>query len=202
MKPSAIIGVVALNVLFSCIVSGQATFQFQNLFPIYGIDAAVFDTQGIPLSGADYRAELYGGTAQNMLTPALNISLQRVAEPFFTGAFAGYFQSANSVAVFEVPPGGSAWLQVRAWDTRLGATYEEVAAIGLGGYGESPLFYAAGGNPGPNPTLPGPLIGLESFSLREVPEPSTWALLVCGGFGVWWRARRHTAHARNPRQDQ
>jgi hypothetical protein len=62
----------------------------------------------------------------------------------------------------------------------------------VGGYGESPLFYAQGGNPvPPGVSLPRPLIGLESFSvLQETPEPSTWALLLLGGAGMWWCRRR------------
>jgi len=57
-------------------------------------------------------------------------------------------------------------LQVRAWDARLGSTYEEVSARGIDGYGESPLFYAQGNGISPNGVLPAPLIGLRSFSLR------------------------------------
>ena len=105
----------------------------------------------------------------------------------------GYFFSPSGyLSVLSVPPLGFAWLQVRVWDTRLGATYEEVAGLGIGGYGESPLFYAQGRNPlSAPPDLPGPLIGLQSFSLRPVvPEPSTWALLVLGGTALWWAVRR------------
>ncbi len=77
----------------------------------------------------------------------------------------------------------------------MGGTYEEVAALGLGGYGESPLFYAQGGTPLGLPGPPGPLIGLESFSLRAVvPEPSTWALLALGGAFLGWATRRRPPH--------
>jgi hypothetical protein len=57
----------------------------------------------------------------------------------------GYFSRASQVYVDNVPGGGLAWLQVRAWDTRLGSSYEEVASLGLGGYGQSLLFQARGG---------------------------------------------------------
>ena len=91
-----------------------------------------------------------------------------------------------------VGAGDWAYLQMRAWEASLGGSYEDVMARGLGGYGESPIFYAQGGDPtAPLPTLPRPLIGLEYFSLRAVvPEPSAWALLLLGGgLVLGWRVR-------------
>jgi len=67
-------------------------------------------------------------------------------------------------------------------DARLGATYEDVVGRGLGSYGESPLFYAQGGDPYNQFPIPGRLVGLQSFSLRPVPEPSIWALLSWAGW--------------------
>jgi hypothetical protein len=84
-------------------------------------------------------------------------------------------------------------VQVRAWDARLAATYEEVVTLGIGGYGQSVLLHLTSGNLNV-PTLPAPLVGLQSFSLLPViPEPSTWALLALGGAGVClaaWRKRK------------
>ncbi len=77
--------------------------------------------------------------------------------------------------------GDFAWLQVRAWNTSLGSTYEQVAALGLGGYGESSLLYLQGGNPNAEPPIgPHLLIGLQPFSLRSIPEPTVWQLCVIG----------------------
>jgi hypothetical protein len=73
-------------------------------------------------------------------------------------------------------------------------------ARGLGGYGQSSLFYARGGCPlcAP-PDIPRPLIGLTSFSvLAPVPEASSWALLLLGlALGGSVR-RRITALVRTP----
>ena len=75
---------------------------------------------------------------------------------------------------------GWAWLQVRAWDARLAMTYEEVSALGIGGYGESAVFYQQGGDPYDILGIPPRLIGLQSFSLRAIPEPSAAALALLG----------------------
>jgi PEP-CTERM motif len=167
---------------------GQASFRVSNIWR--DVDAPTFDAQGTPLEGDIYRAELWGGATTDSLSPALScFSRQRVTPAFFTGAGAGYFRDddlrlgpGDDPSILSVPPLGLAWLQMRAWDTRLGATYEEVAALGLGGYGESVLFYARGGDPTTIPPgLQAPLTGLQSFSLRPIPEPSTWGLLVVGG---------------------
>jgi len=125
------------------------------------------------------------------LTPALNYEANVPSRTFvgFDPQWPGYFCSYNGfIGIPTVPPLGYAWLEVRAWDTRLGATYEDVAALGMGGYGESPAFYAQGGDPISSlGTSPFPLIGLQSFSLRPVPEPSTWALAVLGGLVLVFR---------------
>jgi hypothetical protein len=170
----------------------QSTFRLQNFNQSAGIDAPLFDAQGNRLAGANYAAELWGGVASDSLSPTVSLtSGQRVIVPFLTGTGAGYFSAIDEMTVWQVFAGSFAWVQVRAWDARLGATYENVAALGVGGYGESSLLYLMGGNPVGLPTTPAPLVGLESFSLRPlVPEPSSWALLALGGAMVWWAARR------------
>jgi hypothetical protein len=177
MKQTRFVTYALANLFLSSTVLAQATFALQNRFPVYAIDAPVFDAQGMPLAGANFRAELWGAATPDALVPAVDLSRNqtRVMVPFLGN---GYFLSTSgfiAVPSTVIGGGGYAWLQVRAWDARLGPTYEDVAVLGLGGYGESPLFYARGGNPFLIPAeLPGPLIGLQSFSLRAViPEPST-----------------------------
>lgn len=182
-----------INLLLVWAAMGQATFRLQNLDPGHGIDAPVFDALGAPLAGASYRAELWGAAAPEDLVPALNLAAgsSRLAVPFSAGGY--FFSSASFLSVPSQSTGGGgfAWLQVRAWDSRLGALYEDVATLGVGGYGESPLFYARGNDPFREPAEPpAPLAGLQSFSLRPVPEPSTWALLALGGLAIGWALRR------------
>jgi hypothetical protein len=171
-------------------VLAQASFECRN----FGTDQTgkpfrtpVYDWMGNLLAGWEWRAELYGGATPDSLIPLVSWgSNARVITPFFRP---GYF--AHSGVVLAGVPGGSwVWLQVKVWDVGLGATYEEVSARRLGGYGQSELFYQRGGNP-IQLDLPAPLTGLRSFSVLEpVPEPSTGALLGLGLAGLWrWRRR-------------
>jgi hypothetical protein len=144
---------------------GQSRFEVANThFPI--VDAPIFDERGIPLASSNYVAELYGGAVPDLLKPLVSFTEGNRRK---TAAFVsdGYFFPVQGVMVVpDVRPAGWAWLQLRAWDRRLGATYEDIAARGIGGYGESPLFYARGGDPLNQFPTPGPLIGLQSFSFR------------------------------------
>jgi hypothetical protein len=197
MKTHAVIGLAILSTLLSCQCLGQSTFIFNNFVPgvdaEHSVDAPVYDAFGVPL-GPEYLAELWGGPSADSLSPAAH-SLdwdQRLVKPFLSQ---GYLTASHSVVVFS-PPGFPTALQLRAWDASLGATYEEVMARDLGGYGESPIFYWVGGNPTlVPPTAASPLIGLESFSLRAViPEPSTWALFVLGGLAALGFQRQRGSH--------
>lgn len=185
--------ILALNLLLSSAVLGQSYFTFRNVDPP-SVNAPVLDAQGVPLAGPLYSGELFGGATQDSLAPLvlLREGLPRLIKPFLTD---GYVRPADGdrLVVPTVPPGGWAWLQMRAWDSSLGATYEEVAALGIGGYGESSLFYAQGSDPFDILGLPAPLAGLQSFSLRPiVPEPSTWALLAWGAMALSLTRRART----------
>jgi len=178
---------LAAGFIFAAVITpracdAQSTYFFSNY--LVGLDAPVFDAAGSRLSGANYVAVLYGGPASSGLQLGGNFlsltPMTPVPFTFMPNGLAGYFRG-GTVEVNSMSPGGFAWLQVRAWDARLGATFDGVATLGLGGYGESNLFYAPGGNPTGLPTLPEPLTGLQSFSLLpEVPEPNSLLLLLLG----------------------
>jgi MYXO-CTERM domain-containing protein len=156
------------------------------------VDAPIYDWTGARLWGADWRVELYGGAIPDSLTPvvAFGASYERFIMPLISP---GDFQNRGGLgdpAVLAVPWGGWAWLQVKVWDVQFGATYEQAAAIGQGGYGQSLLFYAQGGDPA-SLQLPKQLLGLKSFSvLQPVSEPAGWALLALGLGGLVWHRRR------------
>jgi hypothetical protein len=187
---------IALSVtalLLPFLSEGQSSFALSNLIPNAGLDAPVFDAFGNRLSGANYVAMLYGGPSSDNLQPAWDeVFFHTMAPVQFTYApqgLPGYFMYSGYVQIGGVPGGATVWLQVRAWDARLGTSYEEVQALGIGGYSESNLFQKSGGDPGGGvPSLPEPLIGLQSFSLRAViPEPSSTGLLLLGLPLLLWR---------------
>lgn len=172
------------------------TFGLDNYVIDLGwpVDAPVFDAQGALLRGRpDYLAELWGGATPDSLAPAFDSDFWDRRRVFASFGRPGYFSSYAQTAV-EGDANDSAWLQVRVWDTRLGATYEEVVARGWGGYGESPVFRAKGTSPSPLPGPPSPLIGLQSFSIRPViPEPSIVVLLAAGLVALGWPRRIRSA---------
>jgi len=176
----------------------QSTFIFQNWG---GVNAPVFDAAGNPLYGTNYLAMLYGGPTIDSLAPATRdyLSPQPMPPVPFTVPLSpfGYFYRGNYVVIPTVPCGGSPWLQVRAWDARLGSSYESVAALGLGGYGESNFFRTYGGNPCLTlASPPEPLRGLESFSLRPAPEPTALLILLLGLPSLLWHRRRQNDNSK------
>ena len=166
MKLSILLSWAFLNLVLPWSGFGAATFDLRNRNRPYGVDAPVFDARGVLLEGTNYLAELYGGPRPDALTPATDDTPRRIIVPFGAQGYFSYL--TTEVFITTVPALGWAWLQVRAWDVRLGSTYEAVVDRGLGGYGESPLFYAQGGLSGHLGPPPQPLIGLQSFRLRPV----------------------------------
>jgi hypothetical protein len=181
---------IALSILLSPSLFGRSTFLFRNLNGDGNVNAPVYDSNGVPLEGPRYLAELYGGATNNSLVPlVLFESGSRLIKSFATQGYVVPIDG-GSLVVATVPPRGWAWLQMRAWDVQLGTTYQEAASRGVGGYGESLVFYAQGGDPYDMLGGPEPLIGLQSFSLRPIPEPAVWVLLATGALSILFLARR------------
>jgi hypothetical protein len=137
---------------------GGGTVYFLNRFYVEtNVDAPVYDLDGITrLSGVNFQAQLYAG-------PTLEW-LRRVGQPipFRTNAAAGYVLP-QLITLANVPPGGNAVAQVRAWDARKANSYEESRALG-GRFGKSQILSITVG--GGDALPPGFLVGLQSFNLQ------------------------------------
>jgi hypothetical protein len=154
---------VCIIILVSPVLRAQLLYQLSNRSVVDGVDAPVYDSRNALLTGTNFLVELWGGATPDLMRPAasLNVGGRRV---FVTFLRPGYFFNANEIPVVKADAGTEfAWC---IWDSQLAATYEEAVERGLGGYGESPLFYAKGAYDSPNGNPPAPLIGLQSFSLR------------------------------------
>lgn len=135
---------------------------------------------GALLSGTGFTAELWGGplgTAEGSLLPATP------QKTFRTGTAAGFVNAAAPLASATLGnvPMGRATLQLRAWDNMGGSIllWSQVLANDSIPRGVSALFspiavVGEGVNPSPN------LVGLESFNIHQVPEPSVIALGLLG----------------------
>jgi hypothetical protein len=159
-------------VLLICAGSMQAWAQgqigFGNRVRVAGIDAPVFDSDcATPLAGAAYLAQVYAGRAPDSLSPVGWVM------PFRTGAQAGYI----TAVVITIPNtiADLVYTQLRAWEARAGATFEEAVAAG-GKYGLSNIVPMRTVMPPGTPNEP---VGLQSFCL--VPEPPPGVLLALGG---------------------
>ena len=181
MKP-ILLSILAATSL-SVAAWGQGTLTFANFGG--GVNAPVFQVDGTTrLIGPSFQAILLAGPTQTSLVPVTSQT------PFLTGTQAGYFDG-GTVTIPTVAPGGTAFVEIIAWDSTLGgtttgATYGQAysAFHQVGGMGnvwgasfynypsgvETPLGVVTGG--GGNP--PASLTGLTAFTLAAVvPEPSS-----------------------------
>ncbi len=134
-------------------VLGQATLSFNNNgAPVYAVDGVT------RLSGAAFAAQLYVGPTADTLTPAGSPT------PFRIGAAAGSV-TPQTVTLVGVPPGGAVHVEMRAWETAKGASYEEAWSAGGPAGRSSPIVVTTGGD-GIPPSPPAPLTGLASFTLQ------------------------------------
>lgn len=154
------------------------------------LDAPVYDLDGTTLLNGAYQAALYAGTVSNLLA--------QVGPPvtFRSDAGIGYFPGEERVLPM-VSGGQRAFIQVRAWRTADGATYEAAAAAG-GRIGESLVLSLITGNAGSPPTLPAVPVGLESFRLHQGTPPSIVSVLVSPNPPIVGRALRVEIEVEGP----
>jgi len=162
-----------------------------------GIPAGSTEYDGLLLNGSGYTVALYAGPKN---TPAQ--SLQLVATSSFRPASGNdlpaglWFPSAVSVP--GVGPGQRVSVEIRVWDNHGGTlnTWDQVLADNSAARGTSGAFSPLGILGAPLGTVEGPgadspliLVGLTSFNLALVPEPTVLGIGVLG-LGAWFLARR------------
>jgi len=178
----------------------QGTINFNN--GAAGVNApisAVYSTT--KLAGAGFIAQLYAGaagTAWNSLTAITPTAT------FGTGVSAGYLTSASgagSRTITGVPTGSTAAFQFRVWSANFAswdaawAAYQAgdaTAKVGVNGWSGTGLPDTVLTSPalGGGATTPPNMVGLTSFRLYAVPEPSTIALGVLGAAALFLRRRK------------
>lgn len=142
------------------------------------------------LAGAGFMGQLFAGpagTSESNLVAALPIST------FRTGTAAGYLPTATATIGNVAGDAGAAVVQLRVWDTKGGQfmTWDSASVAwraGLTAAGVSGLlnFSVLGGAINPPPTL----LGLQSFNIYYVPEPTTMALAGLGAAALLIFRRR------------
>jgi hypothetical protein len=171
---------LTIGLLVARSVYGQGTVVFANYFG--ATRAAVTNAAGELCSGPAYRADLFiapAGTTDPLSPLFVSAGF---AEPFRTGAGAGYFLGGQKT--LQGYADGYLAGQVRVWSSWGGAftTWSQARWSGVAGVevGESNIFLFSD----PMPLQPpGNLTGLEGFRLETlpiIPEPSTLTLAGLG----------------------
>lgn len=174
----------SLLVAAGAFAQGQVNFSNHALAATPPIDAPVFvGTGSVRADGTAYMAQLYAGLTAN----ASGLTAVGTPTTFHTGTGAGYWFAQAPVVPADAS--GNAFIQVRAWATAAGSTYEQ--ALGTGsGFGVSAILPI---KPGVPPNTPADMQGLTSFSISVgavVPEPSIMALGALGGLVLLLRRRK------------
>jgi hypothetical protein len=176
--------VLAACMSVTAVAFGAGQFNFNNRVAAAGIDARVFDVDGTtPLNGdGGWVAQAYvGATADSLGAVGSAVSFRNAPVPAGLGyILGGVVDVANGNA------GDVLQSQMRVWNSNAGATYEAaVAASGIGGMSNIVPVTLGGGS-----VLPGDMVGLESFAVMVIPEPSTMALGMLGIGALMLRRRR------------
>jgi len=189
------------QVLFGNAVSGSVRAPIYGISPLgntvsqkgngaTGLPAGTVDWTGYPvLSGSSYVAALMFAPGANAADSALTWA--GVTSTFRTGTAVGFF--VNTPATLAgVAAGDTATLQVFAWDNSSGAYADPAAAWSawkgalIAGGSSSSFNLAVGGGT----ITPPNLVGLTSFNLYMVPEPTTMALAGLGAAALLIFRRR------------
>jgi hypothetical protein len=189
----ALLTLAALTVASSAFAQGTINFFNNNLTGPNGTyragifrdnEPAVFnDVKGDSTigAGAGFTVGLF--LASNLTTPLATTTFRT------TTAQEVFLATVPDVAVTGVPPGSTAQLVVRAWETSAGSWDASTHR------GEQAFTSRVLGGPNPDPTspaIPSPDLGpgFTGFEMEVVPEPSTIALGALGIGALLLRRRK------------
>lgn len=186
---SGLTKLVLMSVSFSslCEVSAQIVDFNQNR--VFGVEAdrKVYFSDGTPIIGTSFLAQLYYGVSADSLSPVLALprSFRNILP---SDPLAGtWFGTTRTLDGFS--PGDTVTLQVRVWDGAVAGSYEEAAALGFLGtqHGMSAAFtYQI-----PSAAVPPYFYYIENFrAFTLVPEPSMVGLVIVGLGSLWFLKRR------------
>lgn len=209
------IGIIAITLSLAVGAFGQGAIQFQNritgigLFaPIYGVNPGAPTVHLEGMSSTNGGVVNYGSSpllAGTSFTAALFGAASGTVDPDqFTVLATAPFQTATTLpgiikgptAAVNIPwvpgPGnGSGNFQVRAWDNSGGTVNTWADALAAGpnhAHGASAVLLSVPVIAAPS--TPGGLVGLQSFNLSIVPEPSLIALGALGLGALLLRRRK------------
>lgn len=177
---------IALGVAcVSALAQGQLNF---SSFALPQVNVVINDAPqfgGATLGGTAFAADIFWGAAGT--TDSTRLTALNLPSNFLTGAGAGHF--IGGARTVPVAGGTTIVVQVRAWDTADGASYQQCFSSGsaTARVGWSGLFNVTVTEP---PNTPPNLVGLTAFSLQPVPEPSTMALAGLGAAALLIFRRR------------
>jgi hypothetical protein len=146
-------------------------------------------------NGSDYSVQLYAAAGLNAAASALQPVTQYTSVVYTSSTLGGAYHTAAPAPDVGIPgttASQSATIALVCWYNN-GGTITSYAAALLAGVptGMSPLDnLTALGTLGTPANTPPDLVGLESFSLTSVPEPSTIALGVIGVSTLLFRRRK------------
>jgi hypothetical protein len=206
MKKTAVMAALLLGSAAASSVLAQGQIAWGNVFgtvftaPIYGVDPAnpMQTRTGNTATGRPPGTQTYGGALLNGTGFTLAIytggsaseaaaSMNHLdSAPFRTGTAAGFILQKTATDPQRPPGTIGVNVQIRAWDNAMGTvtSWAQVLARqgSLAGGVSDPFTVGALGGIAPDGSvvIPPQTIGLRSFQLTQVPEPSLIALGALG----------------------
>ncbi len=144
----------------------QHSVYFNNYAPASGVDAPISSTYGC--FGSTWVAQLYQGFGDPGPLDSTNYTAVGEQIPLLASTDVTYVDPQFDGVRFMTP--GSISLQIRAWDSRRGGSFEAAVFAG-GGIGWSKVFAFS---PGPDLQPPLNLVGLGRFDVGPLTPFWTW----------------------------